>query len=122
VNGLEDILAFEERLLDEILPALRERAHATDVQRLIDRLLLEAKEHVASLRKVTAPDVPDGDFALIAELLRVQHAKLAAYSFLALSAPGERLFRLNMEQDDYAREQAEHALAKLLAEKVTARR
>ena len=123
MNDVEDVLAFEERLRDELLPALGERARTVELCALLDRLLLEADEHIASLRRVDPLNLPDhGDFALIAELLRIQHAKLAAYAFLVQSAPGERALRLNMEQDAYALEQAEHALAKLLAERATARR
>jgi ferritin-like metal-binding protein YciE len=130
VSGLEDILAFEERLRDEILPAMRERAHAVDVRAAIDRHLLETEQHVANLRRVGPIELPeDGDIALLAEILRIEHAELAAYAFLVeaaraldLDEESIRLLRLNMEQDDYAREQAEHTLAKLLAERVTARR
>ena len=119
MSVLDDIVAFEQRLLDEILPALRERAHATDLQALLDRLLLEAEEHVANLRRVPPPELPkNDDLAILAELLSVQHAKLAAYAFLTQAAPDVRALRLHMDQDDYGREQAEHALAKLLAEKV----
>jgi hypothetical protein len=123
VSELDDILAFEQRLLDEVLPELRERAYATDLQALLDRLLLEAEEHVAHLRRVPPPELPEnGDLAILAELLRVQHAKLAAYAFLTHAAPDVRALRLHMDQDDYGREQAEHALARLLAEKVRERR
>jgi len=123
VSELDDILAFEQQLLEEVLPALRERAHATDLRAVLDRLLLEAEEHVANLRRVPPPALPeDEDLAIVAELLRVQHAKLAAYAFLAQAAPDVRALRLHLDQDDYGREQAEHTLAKLLAERATERR
>ena len=123
MSELDDILDFEERLRDEILPALRDRARATDLQALLDRLLLEAEEHVANLRRVDPLELPeDDDFSVLAELLRVQHAKLAAYAFLAQAMPDVRALRLHLDQDDYGREQAEHVLAKLLAEKATERR
>jgi hypothetical protein len=123
VSELDDITAFEQQLLDEILPALRERAHSTDLQALLDRLLLEAEEHVANLRRVPPPELPEeDDLAILAELLRVQHAKLAAYAFLAQAAPDVRALRLHMDQDEYGREQAEHTLAKLLAVLATERR
>lgn len=130
MNELDEILAFEQRLLDEILPAMRERARTVGLRAALDRHLLETEQHVANLRRVSSFELPEsGDLALLAEILRIEHAELAAYSFLveaarALDLDDEtiRLLRLNMEQDDYAREQAEHALAKLLAENVTARR
>lgn len=129
MNELDEILAFEQRLLDEILPAMRERARTVGLRAALDRHLLETEQHVANLRRVSSFELPEsGDLALLAEILRIEHAELAAYSFLveaarALDLDDEtiRLLRLNMEQDDYAREQAEHALAKLLAE-VTAPR
>jgi len=130
VNELERILELEQRLLDEILPAMRERAHAVDLKKAIDRHLLETEQHVANLKRIGTLELPEGgDFELLAEILRIEHAELAAYAFLveaarALDVDEEtiRLLRLNMEQDDYAREQADHALARLLAEKVTERR
>jgi ferritin-like metal-binding protein YciE len=131
---LDTLLELERRLLDEVLPGLRDRAHAVNVRAALDRHLLETEEHVANLERVSAlaraHDADEiEDLAILAEVLRAEHLELARYTFLvqtarALGVDEEaiRLLRLNMEQDDYAREQAEHALAKLLAEKVTARR
>lgn len=55
---------------------------------------------------------------------RTEHAEIAAYSGLVHTAKAlgqlevATLLRKNMEEDMHALEQAEHALAKLLAEKV----
>jgi ferritin-like metal-binding protein YciE len=125
VSGLEDILALEQRLLDEILPAMRERARSVDLQAALDRHLLETEQHVANLKRLAPLELPEGDLAILAELLRIEHAEIAAYTFLvhaalALDLDDEavHLMRLNMEQDAYALEQVEHTLAKVLAERV----
>ena len=126
MRELDDILASEQRLLDEILPGLHERAHAVDVRAALDRHLLETEEHVANLKRIRSFELPENeDFAILAELLRIEHAELAAYEYLVHAARAAglddedvRLLRLNMEQDAYALEQAGHALAKLLSEKV----
>ena len=127
---LEALLALERRLADEVLPDLRERAHAVDLRETLDRHLLETETHVANLKSVRALAVDGGalegeDFAILLDVLRTEALEVAAYRFLvhaanALGLDDEavRLLRLNMEQDAYALEQAEHALGKLLAEKV----
>lgn len=130
MNALEDILAFERRLRDEVLPALRERARSVDLRAALDHHRLETEQHVRNLERIGSLGLPEeSDLAILAEILRIEHAELAAYEFLveAARAAGAdedtvRLLGLNKEQEGYAREQAEHALAKLLAEKVTARR
>ena len=141
VRELRAMLWIEQHLADNVLPDLHERAHSVDLRRALDKYLLETQGHVANLRRVFAlvgePDVPleaplpppaeDGDFGILASVLRTEAYETASYRFLAhaaqaLEVDGDavRLLRLNMEQDAYAGEEAEHALVKLLAEKVSA--
>ena len=127
---LEAQLALEQRLLDEVLPALRERARSVDLRDALDHHILETEEHVANLKRVAAlttggGDAETEDIAALAEILRTEHVEIGAYEFLvhtalALGLDDEavRLLRLNMEQDAHALEQAEHTLAKVLAERV----
>lgn len=129
-DELEALLELERRLADEVLPELRERAHAVDLRAALDRHLLETESHVANLKSVRAlavgADALEGeDFAILLDILRTEALELAAYRFLVhaanalgLDEEAVRLLRLNMEQDAYALEQAEHALAKTLAEKI----
>ena len=70
-------------------------------------------------------DAETEDLAILAEILRTEHVEIGSYEFLVetalalgLDEEAVRLLRLNMEQDAYALEQAEHTLAKVLAEKV----
>jgi ferritin-like metal-binding protein YciE len=127
---LEAMLELERRLAEEVLPELRERAHAVDLRADLDRHLLETQSHVANLKSVRAlavhADALEGeDFAILLDVLRTEALEVAAYRFLVhaanalgLDEEAVRLLRLNMEQDAYALEQAEHALAKVLAEKI----
>ena len=127
---LEALLALERRLAEEVLPGLRERAHAADLLRALDRHLLETEGHVENLKLVRAlavgaPSLEGEDFRILVEVLRTEALEVAVYRFLVhaanaldLDEEAMRLLRLNMEQDAYALEQAEHALAKLLAEKL----
>lgn len=131
---LEELLELERRLADEVLPALRARAHASDLRAALDRHVLETKSHAENLKHVRAlavgaPELDGEDFEILLDILRAEALEVAAYRFLVHAAnalgvdeTAARMLRLNMEQDAYAFEQAEHALAKLLAEKVTARR
>jgi len=129
VQELEALLELEQRLLDDVLPDLRERARSPDLRAALDRHQLQTKEHVANLRRVRAlagrTELPGGDVEILAEILRVEHREVASYELLVraalalgMDADAVRLLRLNMEQDAYALEEADHALAKLLAEKV----
>jgi ferritin-like metal-binding protein YciE len=127
---LEAQLALEQRLLDDVLPELRERARSVDLRDALDHHILETEEHVANLERVVAltrgPEVAEAeDLACLAEILRTEHAEIGTYEFLVQTAlalglddEAVRLLRLNMEQDAYALEQAAHTLAKVLAEKV----
>ena len=129
VQELEALLELEQRLLDDVLPDLRERTRSPDLRAALDRHQLQTKEHVANLRRVRAlagrTELPGGDVEILAEILRVEHREVASYELLVraalalgMDADAVRLLRLNMEQDAYALEEADHALAKLLAEKV----
>jgi ferritin-like metal-binding protein YciE len=143
VDQLRAMLGIEQRLAKDVLPALRERAHAAGLRRALDRHLLETEEHVANLRRVFTlagePDVPleapppppepvdGGDFAVLLAVLRTEALEVAAYRFLvhtaealALDGDAAHLLRLNMEQDAYALEEAEKELVQLLAEKAQA--
>jgi ferritin-like metal-binding protein YciE len=144
VRELQNMLGVELRLFDEVLPAMRDRARSADLRIALDRHILETEGHVANLRRAFAllgePDVgEDGpplplpaqederDVAMLGTIVRVEHFEVGAYQVLvqlalALRADAEavHLLRLNMEQDAYALEQAEHALVKLLAEQVEA--
>ena len=127
---LEAQLALEQRLLDEVLPELRERARSVDLRDALDHHILETEEHVANLKRVAAlttggEDAETEDLAALAEILRTEHVEIGSYEFLVetalalgLDEEAVRLLRLNMEQDAYALEQAEQTLAKVLAEKV----
>lgn len=127
---LHDMLDLERRLLDEVLPDLRERASSASLRAALDRHLLETKTHVKNLERVLvlAEDrelEAGGDFEILASILRIAALEAASYTFLvhaaaALGVDEEhiRLLRTNMEQDAVAGEHAEHALVKLLAERV----
>lgn len=143
VRELREMLGLEARLADDVLPALRQRAHAVDLRQALDRHLLETEAHVENLRTVLghadaparpldagAPALPEetDDFAVLAYVLETEALEVGSYSFLvhaarALGMDGDavRLLRTNMEQDAYALEQAEYTLVKLLAEKVESR-
>ncbi|HZQ89515.1 MAG TPA: DUF892 family protein [Gaiellaceae bacterium] len=129
MRELEALLELEQRLQHEVLPDLRQRVRADGLRAALDRHQLQTKERVANLRRVRAlagrAELPSGDLEILAEILRVEHRMLASYELLvraalALGVDGDavRLLRLNMEQDAYALEEADHALGKLLAEKV----
>lgn len=136
---LHAILDVEQRLAKDVLPGLRERAHAVGLRAALDRHLLETEEHVENLRRVFAftgePLVPHearlpepaagNDVEILISILRTEALEVASYTFLvqaaqalAVDEDAVRLLRLNMEQDAYALEEAEKELAKLLAENV----
>jgi len=127
---LEAQLALEQRLRDVVLPELRARAQSVDLRDALDHHILETEEHVTNLERVVAltigaEDAETEDLTILAEILRAEHVEIGAYQFLVhtalalgLDEEAVRLLRLNMEQDAYALEQAEHTLAKVLAEKV----
>jgi ferritin-like metal-binding protein YciE len=132
-TGLPSLLELPQRLLDEVLPDLRGRAHAVDLQHALDRHIRETEDHVANLKRVAALThgtevAGTDDLALLGEILRIEALEVASYELLVqaalaleLDAEAVHLLRLNMEQDAYTGEQAEHALAKLLAEATASR-
>jgi ferritin-like metal-binding protein YciE len=97
----------------------------------LERHLRETDEHVLRLRRILREPLNDAgvtdDLASLAEIIRAEHLELAAYTVLvhlaqALGADDRvvHMLRRSMGEEEFALEQAEHALAKLLAEKVTA--
>jgi ferritin-like metal-binding protein YciE len=129
-SELHQLLELERRLLDEVLPEMRERAQAVSLRAALDRHLLETKAHVNNLERILLlADVREAalgsDFEILATVLRTEAVEAASYGFLvhvaeALGVGEEcvRLLRTNMEQDAYAGEEAEHALVALLAQQV----
>jgi ferritin-like metal-binding protein YciE len=150
---LRQMLWIEQKLANDVLPQLTERAHSTELRRGFERHLLETRDHVDTVRDVLedlrvpagAEESPGfrglleeheqlvsrcGDGALMCDLahavaaLATEHLEMAAYESLLTLAEslgeeevGIRL-REVMEQEEFALEQVERALAKLLAENV----
>jgi ferritin-like metal-binding protein YciE len=91
---------------------------------------LDALERDADWTASEVPTLPEVQDAAAAEaILHAEHHEIASYQLLVrlalelgLDGGIVHLLRQNMEQDSYALEQAEHALAKLLAEKVESSR
>jgi ferritin-like metal-binding protein YciE len=140
VDRLRRMLWVEERLHDEVLPLVLDRAHATDLQYGIERHILETKQHVLGVRtilnllgeKQVAVEEPalyvavgETDLELCELLARTEHFEIASYTFLRSLANaigeediGVRLTEI-IEQEKYALELVEKATAKILAETVT---
>jgi len=140
VDRLRRMLWVEETLARDVLPAVLERAHATDLQYGVERHILETKEHALTVRTILHllgerqegteepalhVELGDGDLELCELLARTEHLEIASYTFLrslanALGADdiGLRLTEI-LEQEEYALELVEKATAKLLAESVT---
>jgi ferritin-like metal-binding protein YciE len=151
---LRQMLWIERQLADDVLPRLREQAHAPDLRAGFDRHLLETESHVSTVRDVLGDlhvpamaeespgfrglvkeheqlvgRVAEGDpvltdLAHAVAALATEHLELATYESLVSLAEslgeeevGIRL-REVMEQEEFALEQVERAMAKLLAEKV----
>ena len=105
----------------------------TFVELLREVLALEEEDdHVLRLRRILRRPLVDApvsdEVATLAEVIRVEHLELARYAVLvhlaqALGVDDEvvHLLRLSQGEEEYALEQAEHALVQLLAEKVTNR-
>lgn len=113
---LRQMLWVELRLSEEVLPGLREQAHAIDLQYGLERHLLETKGHAATLREILheleVPAEPEespafkglvkeheqlvkrvaADGALLGDLAHAQaaalteHLEMAAYQSLATLA------------------------------------
>jgi ferritin-like metal-binding protein YciE len=139
---LRTLLWVEETLADEVLPALWAEADATDLRYGLERHILETRVHVRTVRlcldllgdRPVARETPAlqarldergaGDLALAETIVKLEHYEIAAYTFVRSLANqsghediGLRL-QLVLEQEQYALELAEKALAKLLAENV----
>ena len=139
---LRALLWVEESLADDVLPGLWNEAGATDLKDGLERHILETRAHVHAVRlcldllgeRPVARETPvlqallaerrEGDLGLAETIVKLEHYEIAAYSVLrSLAAQaGEddvahRLQRVQ-EQERYALELAEQALAKLLAEHV----
>jgi ferritin-like metal-binding protein YciE len=144
VRRLQTMLWVEERLARSVLPLLRERVEANDLQWGLGRHLLETEAHARAVRSLLhdlgEPAVPlespalvgleaelpdaDDDLAYTGAIARTEHLEIAAYTELRslANALGEeevagRLQEI-LEQESYALELAEKARAKILAELV----
>ena len=147
MRRLQTMLFVEERLAREILPLFYEHVHATDLKYGLERHLLETKKHAVAVRAilhdlgaeaepVKSPvllglevehDELMKDFptdAMHAGLIaQSEHLEIAAYTELrsTANALGHEQVALRLqeilEQEEYALELAEKALAKILAER-----
>jgi ferritin-like metal-binding protein YciE len=136
-DKLREMLGVELALRNDVLPTLRERASAPVLKTMLDHHLVETNNHVTNVRRVLGyagvPDVPleaalarppeSGDLDILAFVLRIEAVEVASYTLLVQLAralevdeQGVRLLCLTMEQDAYAGEAAQHALAEMLAE------
>jgi Mn-containing catalase len=91
-------------------------------------LLALKKEHDTLLKQASGDDEALQDLVHADAIARTEHFELAAYTgivhlgkALDIGLDAVTLLRENMEQEAHALEQVEHALAKLLAEKVESR-
>ena len=148
VYRLRTLLFVEETLAGEVLPLFREHVRSNDLEYGLDRHLLETKAHAVAVRSmlhdlgVDAEPVQDPVLlGLMAEhdrlmelfpndamhaglIAQAEHLEIAAYTWLrsTANALGEEEMALRLqeilEQEEYALELAEKALAKVLAERV----
>jgi ferritin-like metal-binding protein YciE len=141
-DRLQTLLWVEESLADEVLPGLWDEAGATDLKDGLERHLLETRTHVRTVRlcldllgeRPIARETPalqallaergEDDVALAETIIKLEHYEIAAYTVLrplaAQSGEDDVAHRLQrvLDQERYALELAEKALAKLLAERV----
>lgn len=139
---LQTLLWVEETLAREVLPALWDEAEATDLRYGLERHILETRAHVRTVRlcldllgerpvtretpalRALLAEREEGDLALAETILKLEHYEIAAYTSvrsLANESGHEDValhVQLVLEQEQYALELAEKALAKLLAESV----
>jgi ferritin-like metal-binding protein YciE len=148
VRRLRAMLFVEETLANEILPLFYEHVHATDLKYGLDRHTLETKAHARAVRSIlhdlgvaAEPVESPALLGLKAEhdalmeefpndlmhagvIAQGEHLEIAAYTWLRSTANAlgheDVALRLQgiLEQEEYALELAEKALAKILAEKV----
>ena len=138
---LQRMLWIEETLAHEVLPLLLEHAEGNDLRYGLERHRLETKEHALGVRvaleklgahplpeptpELPVPDLEHGDLGIVETIMKTEHLEIAAYTLLrsAANALGDDEIALRLqevlEQEQYALELAEKALAKLLAELVT---
>lgn len=135
--GLFEAVRATELRLDVEKHILETQGHVRNLRVVLTRLDAPAApepspvlpalqaEHAALLQ--TTPEALQ-DLAHAGAIARIEHYEVAVYSGLVHLAQAldleldlVRLLRENMEQDAYALEQVEHALVKLLAERVSAR-
>lgn len=107
------------RNLGRVFVLVGERASA------VESVAFRGLEAEAERLLGTVADDGLGDLAALEAVAQTEHLELAGYAALehlaqalAVDRDVVYLLRTNMEQDAFALEQAEHALAKLLAEKV----
>jgi ferritin-like metal-binding protein YciE len=148
VQRLRTMLFVEETLADEILPLFYDHVQATDLQYGLERHTLETKAHARRVRSIlhdlgvaAEPAVSPALLGLKAEhdvlmetfpndrmhagvIAQAEHLEIAAYTWLRSTANAlghaDLALRLQeiLEQEEYALELTEKALAKILAEKV----
>ena len=146
VHRLRTMLFVEETLAREILPLFYEHVHATDLKYGIERHTLETKAHARAVRSILhdlgaeteAIESPvllglmrehdelmeqfPTDAMHAALIAQSEHLEIAAYTWLRSTAnhSGEEEIALRLqeilEQEEYALELTEKALAKILAE------
>jgi len=148
VHRLRTMLFVEETLAGEVLPLFREHVHGSNLKYGLDRHLLETKAHAVAVRSmlhdlgVEANPVEDpvllglmteherlmqlfpNDAMHAGLIAQGEHLEIAAYTWLRSTANAlgeeELAMRLQeiLEQEEYALELTEKALAKFLAERV----
>lgn len=148
VRRLQTMLFVEERLANELLPLFHEHVDGSDLRYGLERHLIETKEHARAVRAILhelgAEAAPVESAALLGleaehdELMQRfptdamhagviaqgEHLEIAAYTWLRSTANelGEEEIALRLqeilEQEQYALELAEKALAKHLAERL----
>lgn len=140
VERLQRILWVEETLAREVIPLLLEHAAGNDLLYGLERHRQETKEHALAVRAILdrlgrradpqpmelpPPDLANGDLGIAASVIETEHLEIAAYTALrsVANAIGQEEIALRLqevlEQEQYALELAEKALAKLLTELVT---
>jgi len=141
---LRTMLWVEQTLAGRILPALLESAVDAGVVRGLERHLVETERHARTLERLVdgppeesaalvglkaehdlaAAAVGLDDLTILAAAARVEHYEIAAYEWLvaAAEARGEHDVALQLEeileQEQFALELGEQALARLLALRV----
>ena len=141
VERLQTMLWIEEALARDVIPLLLEHAEGNDLLYGLERHRLETKEHALAVRvaldrlgahpapqrsaELPVPDLEHGDLGIAETVLKTEHLEIASYTALrgVANALGEEEIGLRLQevldQEQYAAELAEKALAKLLAELVT---